>query len=297
MVITCNFCNKEYKSYQSRCNHIRKYHKNNVFQEVPIVVQKTTKCVPKVIECVPNENTNFNCKYCNKNYANRHSKWKHQQKCNNKDEKILEDINKLMKSMKIHPKTLQKINNELANNVIKNQVNNNTVNNTINNISNTVNNNFIIPLIDQNLKEVLKKSEKMEILNSGSQAHIKLTDILYNKPEYKPFRHIYITNMTNNIGYVYEDKKKCFIVKTKKDILDDYGIERFSDIQYFYEELEKKINENQLSKLKKMVTSYFNDNDFKDRKNKEMLIELYNNRVQVQQIYETINKTVREIEI
>ena len=103
--------------------------------------------------------------------------------------------------------------------------------------------------------------------------------------------------MTNNIGYVYEDKKKCFIVKTKKDILDDYGIERFSDIQYFYEELEKKINENQLSKLKKMVTSYFNDNDFKDRKNKEMLIELYNNRVQVQQIYETVNKTVREIEI
>ena len=46
-----------------------------------------------------------------------------------------------------------------------------------------------------------------------------------------------------------------------------------------------------------MVTSYFNDNDFKDRKNKEMLIELYNNRVQVQQIYETVNKTVREIEI
>jgi hypothetical protein len=46
-----------------------------------------------------------------------------------------------------------------------------------------------------------------------------------------------------------------------------------------------------------MVTDYFNDNDFKDIKNKELLIELYNNRVQVQQIYETVNKNVKEIEI
>jgi hypothetical protein len=137
-------------------------------------------------------------------------------------------------------------------------------------------------LSNQNLKQVLKKSEKMAILNSGNQAHLKLTDILYNNPEYKNYRNIYVTNLSNNIAYVYDDKKKCFIVKNKKDILDDYGIERFSDIQYFYEELVNKINEKQLNKLKKMVYDYFNDNDFKDLKNKEILIELYNNRVQVQ---------------
>lgn len=289
MEFNCKICNKIYKSYKSLWFHNYKYHKSKVVQEVKDVIQK----VPEVVQ---EKIITNNCKYCNKSYANRHSKWKHQQKCEMKEEKILEDINKLMKSIKIHPKTLQKINNELAKNIVNNNtVNNNTINN--NTINNTINNNFIIPLIDQNLKDVLKKSEKMEILNSGSKAHLKLTDILYNKPEYKSFRNIYITNMSNNIGYVYDDKKKCFIIKTKKDILEDYGIERFSDIQYFYEELEKKINENQLIKLKKMVNSYFNDNDFKDMKNKELLIELYNNRVQVQQIYEIVNKTVKEIEI
>jgi hypothetical protein len=317
MEIICNYCNKVYKSYQSRSNHIRIYHKSekekcvpNVEKCVPNFDENSTEsevCVPKSVPmCSKNNeevNDKNNCKFCNKNYANRHSKWKHQQICKEKD--IENEIDKikifenemekkklqLMKSMKIHPKTLQKINNQLINN---GTINNGTVNN-INNI-NTINN-IIIPLSEQNLKKALKKSEKMDILNSGSKAHLKLTDILYNKPEYKKFRNIYITNLSNNIAYVFDKNKNCFIVKNKKDILDDYGVERFSDIQYFYEELKMKINDNQLIKLKKMVTDYFNDNDFKDIKNKEILIELYNNRVQVQQIYETVNKNVKEIEI
>lgn len=315
MEIICNYCNKVYKSYQSRSNHIRIYHKSEREKCVP----NDEKCIPDFDEnssksevCVPksvpvcsvkNEEVNDknNCKFCNKTYANRHSKWKHQQICKEKD--IYNEIDKikifeeemekkklqLLKSMKIHPKTLQKINNQLINN---GTINNGTINN-INNI-NTVNN-IIIPLTDQNLKKIFKQSEKLDVLNSGSNAHLKITDILFNKPEYKQYRNIYITNLSNNIGYVYDKNKNCFIVKNKKDILDDYGVERFSDIQYFYEELKMKIDDKKLIKLKKMVTDYFKDNDFKEKKNKELLIELYNNRVQVQKIYDTVNK--KEIEI
>ena len=284
MEFLCNICNKNYKSYQSRWNHMNKFHTPDISQN---------KAYDKPND-KPEKIEGYKCTFCKKKYVHYQSRWKHEQKCKDKkNDKIqiletkLENMEKiqseLLKSMKIHPKTLQKINNQLNNNGIVNNIN------TINNI--------IIPLSEQNLKKALKKSEKMDILNSGSKAHLKLTDILYNKPEYKKFRNIYITNLSNNIGYVYDKNKNCFIVKNKKDILDDYGVERFSDIQYFYEELKMKINDNQLIKLKKMVTDYFNDNDFKDIKNKELLIELYNNRVQVQQIYETVNKNVKEIEI
>ena len=199
---------------------------------------------------------------------------------------VVDIFKEILSSMKIHPKTLEKINNQLIN-----------CNNTNSNNNTVINNNIIIPLSEQNLKEVLNKSDKMAILNSGSQAHLKLTDMIYNNPELKKYRNIYVTNLSNNIAYVYDNEKKCFIVKNKKDILEDYGVERFSDIQYFYEELKNKVNDKQLTKLKKMVNDYFNDNDFKDLKNKELLIELYNNRVQVQQIYETVNKNIKEIEL
>ena len=250
MDFQCNICNKNYKSYQSRWNHMNKFHTPDISQN---------KAYDKPHD-KPEKVEGYECNYCKKLYVHYQSRWKHEQKCKDKkNDKIqiletkLENMEKiqteLLKSMKIHPKTLQKINNQLNNNGIVNNIN------TINNI--------IIPLGDQNLKKALKKSEKMDILNSGSKAHLKLTDILYNKPEYKKFRNIYITNLSNNIGYVYDKNKNCFIVKNKKDILDDYGVERFSDIQYFYEELKMKINDNQLIKLKKMVTDYFNDNDFK----------------------------------
>jgi protein-arginine kinase activator protein McsA len=60
MVIVCKYCNKEYASYSSRSNHIKKYHQVNVVNDVVEVV-------------VDNQNINKNvviknnvCKKCNK---------------------------------------------------------------------------------------------------------------------------------------------------------------------------------------------------------------------------------------
>jgi len=306
MNFKCKYCNKDYSSASSRCNHIKKFHTDENPNNVVVKSEKNEKKSEKNIEKTKNVvqeiqiNDNINslsshCKFCKKKLCDRFYRWKHEKKCaikeeNNKKKEIEDIVDKKLKeilsSMKIHPKTLEKINNQLIN-----------CNNTNSNNNTVINNNIIIPLSEQNLKEVLNKSDKMAILNSGSQAHLKLTDMIYNNPELKKYRNIYVTNLSNNIAYVYDNEKKCFIVKNKKDILEDYGVERFSDIQYFYEELKNKVNDKQLTKLKKMVNDYFNDNDFKDLKNKELLIELYNNRVQVQQIYETVNKNIKEIEL
>ena len=88
-----------------------------------------------------------------------------------------------------------------------------------------------------------------------------------------------------------------FIVKNKKDILVDYGHERFSDIELFYLELAEKIPEIKLEKIKEMVKNYFNNDNFKDIKNKEMLISLYNNKINVKKIYNVVNEEEKDIEI
>ena len=302
MVLTCKYCNKEYKSQSSRSNHIKKYHKSDISQS-DLDVKNNKSDISQNDLYIKSElklNNKYKCNNCNNSYKHFQSRWKHEKKCNIEKTKIEEsnknDINiikkqlentllklaetqDLLKSIKIHPKSLQKINNN---------INKGTIN---------INNNYIIPLYQQNLKDVLTKSEKLSILNSGNSAHLKLTDLLYKNPEYEKYRNIYITNMSNDLGYIYDAKEMRFIVKNKKDILVDYGHERFSDIELFYLELAEKIPEIKLEKIKEMVKNYFNNDNFKDIKNKEMLISLYNNKINVKKIYNVVNEEEKDIEI
>ena len=62
MDIICIHCNKVFKSYQSRCNHIRKYHNLSVNQTSPCV-NKTSP----ILNTPKNEGeANFECSKCNK---------------------------------------------------------------------------------------------------------------------------------------------------------------------------------------------------------------------------------------
>jgi len=327
MELLCQYCNKKYASYQSKCNHIKKYHKsesnlksnqgNRENQEKCIFSEKSnhesnlesnheSSHHKNNINEDDNENK-FLCRKCNKDFKFKQNRWRHEKTCKKNDElkdtnnntemkelkeQLKELTNILLNTIKIHPSKLKKLNNQLINN--SNNINNNS-NNNIGTINNINNNNIIIPLSQQNLVEVLKKSEKLNIISSGNLAHLKLTDLLYTNPAYEKYRTIYITNLSNDIGYIYDSKENRFIVKSKKDILDDFGTERFSDIELFYNELKDKISEEKLIKMKKMVKSYFDNKDFKEVKNKELLISLYNNKINVKKIYDKIN--TKEIEI
>ena len=124
----CKICDKKYSSYKSLWNHTKKFHDNNKSKSNPKVIHNTSKSNPKVTLDTPNVN-NFSCKYCDKTYKYKQGKYKHEQLCINKcnimedDNKIIklekENIeiknllNEILKSCKIHPKKLQKINNQL----------------------------------------------------------------------------------------------------------------------------------------------------------------------------------------
>lgn len=282
MGLICEYCNKEYSSYSSRSNHIKKYH-----SEVgkPKVSQSKLSGKPKVSisKHTSLDDEIWMCRKCNKEFKHKQSRFRHEKSCSEelkieKSDEKLDLILNVLKSMKIHPKKLEKINKDLMN------INNGTIN------INTINNNFILPYAEQNLKDVLNDKDKMKVLQSGNNAHLELTNLLYQKDDYKQYRNVYITNMSNDIGYIYDDKQKRFIIKSKKNIIYDYGIERFSDIEEFYQEMGNKMDQTKLDKLKELVHNYFNDTEFQHKKNKELLISLYNNKVHVEEIYKHVNE-------
>jgi hypothetical protein len=165
MVVICKHCNKEFASYSSRSNHIKKYHSEQVTKSVTYVTKNVTKC---------NKNVNgYNCKYCNEEFNTRQTRWRHEKICQlenkqNPDEikeikKENEEMKKQMqelkdliqKSMKIHPKTLQKINNQLNNNGI-------------------INNNFVVQLGYEDFDKVLSEKEKIGLLNKHSNSVVEM---------------------------------------------------------------------------------------------------------------------------
>ena len=158
----CKICEKNYASNSSLWNHNKKFHPLNstiLPQNSTILPQNTTN-LPQKITFKPIQN--IHCNYCNKIFSRNDSLKRHLKICKFKIEhqdnqlSIIEEnkllkkqLSNLLKSHKMHPKTFQKINNQLINN---------TTNNT-NNINITY-----VKFGDEKLSEILTDSEMMKIL-------------------------------------------------------------------------------------------------------------------------------------
>ena len=279
MEYKCNYCNKNYASYQSRCNHIRKYHTDDRNTKETLTnklgnIKETLTNTSLLVE-TPNL---LNCKYCNKNFTTTQSKYRHMKyyckEKNNKNEiqeikkeniemkKEIADLkNLLQKSLKIHPKTLQKINNQLNNN--------GTINNTIN----------IIQLGKEDLNKMLSTAEKMSILNRQAMGINDLVKLVHTSGKYKKCMNVYITNLQNTIGYMYDEKQNNFIAVNKNELLNDLLDSRMYDIENFYEKLQSKFESEKANRIKKFIDRMKNDEDcLKDLKKEEIKLILYNNR-------------------
>ena len=280
----CNICNKFYKNYKSLWKHNYVYHKELDVTNVSHVTNPVTNPVTKC--------NNFICKKCNKNFNSRQSRWRHYKIClvenktiniidkdkennNNeilklkyeKDKEILElrkEMEKLkdiiQKSIKIHPKTLQKINNQLNNH------------GTINNIT-------IIQLGKENLSELLTKQEKLGILNRQAMGINDIVELAHTSGKYKNCMNVYITNLQNTIGYMYDEKQNNFIAVNKNELLNDLLDSRMYDIEKFYEEFQEKINADKAEKIKRFIDRMNDDEDcLKGLKKEEIKLILYNNK-------------------
>ena len=197
MEYKCNYCNKNYASYQSRCNHIRRYHKVDAVIDVNDVVNDSVNDMSMKKN---DTDMKYTCIKCDKQFKFRQGRWAHEKICkrlfeNVKDDKDIkiENIEKEMerqrdiiqKSLKIHPQTLKKINNQLNNSTM----NNNTNNGVINNIT------TYVQLGNEDLVNVLSKSEKRGILNRKSMGINDLVELIHCSGKYKQFMNVYITNL------------------------------------------------------------------------------------------------------
>ena len=198
---------------------------------------------------------------------------KEQREQNQEMKKTLMEL--INKNCKVHPKTLQKINKQLNisdNGTVNENINNGTVNNITYNI---------IGLGHENLTEVFSKKEKMAILKYRYYSLPQLVEYAHFNDKYPQFKNILITNTQNNLAYKYDTKKKQFVAVNKDELLDDIVDERMCDINSFYEELEKELDEKTKEILDKVKDKIENDPAYKEIKKKDIKLIIYNNRKKV----------------
>jgi len=183
----------------------------------------------------------------------------------------------LQKALKIHPKTLNKINTQL---------NNNTTNN------------IYVQLGRENLCEVLTNKQKMGILNRQVMGLNDLVELIHVSGKFKKFMNVYITNLQNTIAYRYDEKLKNFIAVNKTELLNDLIDSRMYDIEKFYDEVEDILDANKAKNVKRFIERMKNNEDcLKGLKKDEIKLILYNNREKIMPTQEELDLLNNDIEI
>jgi len=249
----CVSCNKIYKSYMGFWKHNNKYHKSHDVIEPLKMSTNVNFCQPmstNVNQCQPNNNqiltkciTNttsnkidvLECKFCNKKFNIRQSRWKHEQKCKIKNnENIIIENNKLK-----HEIELLKNNN---NTIINNTINNNVINN------NTIN---IVKFGSENLSDILTDKEMFRItkfVNSAVNESIKTVHFNNNRPEFKNIR---IKNLKDKYLEVFNGLK--FVTDNKYNNLYELIDNHIYNIQTFITNNKDKFNNSQLINIEKFL--------------------------------------------
>jgi len=188
-VIRCNVCKRNYKDTSGLWKHNKKYH-NSGDQHIT--------------------NNGHTCEFCNKEMANRHSKWRHQKNCKEKNKKEQEDniykleIEKLKSDFEKFKNTGTKTKNSI---IINNNCNNDNRKLTICNPG------------DENISQ-LTDCEKKYIKSQGLNSIITLVDQL-NFNERLPQNHnFYVSAINDKHVNTIDPKTNSVTKKFKKELFD-----------------------------------------------------------------------------
>lgn len=277
MSLICKYCDKEYKSYSSRSNHIRKFHINpKVIQSHPQMDYRETKSHPKSSSI--EGNSSLYCQYCNKVFKYKQGKWKHEQKCKNnqtsEDSKdvIIKELKEIIKKQddmiktkfsemknelletlnknaKIHPKTLEKINKQLNSN-------NNSHNNNSNN--KMVINNTYVKFGSLSYDKILTDKQQRDILRQQRQSLTESIKRIHFNKDLPEYNNVFITNMKDDIAYVFDGKQ--FISVRKNEMLNELVNMHIDEINISFEKNKGKLDKHQIQRLEKFLDMLNDDN-------------------------------------
>ena len=291
----CKKCTKSYSTYKSLWRHDALKHKNNTTQNHPNGCETPTENRPNDVNIPINK-----CTICNVNFTRKDSVTRHLKK--NNCVKKVEDIEEIKKEMleykkemerlkdmlqqalKVHPKTLTKINKQL--------------NNTNNGI---INNNIIVQLGRENLSDILSSKEKRGILNRQVMGINDLVELVHISGKYKKFMNVYVTNLQNTIAYRYDEKMNNFIAVNKNELLNDLIDARMYDIEKFFEEIGPTLDSKKSEKIKRFIERMNNEEDeLKGIKKEEIKLVLYNNLGKIktnEDLQDTITINEKQIDV
>ena len=279
----CNICKKEYSTYNTLWFHNKKFHSEDVSKNT----NKYSVNTPIGFQKSPDKKMNkLTCVFCNNIYSTPQNRWKHEQKCKNKQTIQQENI-ELKKEIEILEKKLiaQPVQTKelTANTNNTNNTNNNNTNNNINtniNSNNNINNNYVV--INQIGTERIADvpiNDIRSIINSDINSVITCTKkVNFNKklPQYHSFcattlEGDHFTKINHETQKPEKINKKDFI----NEVLNS-SIKFLNDISVmieFDEEFRNKISLSEQQKIKDIVK--FQDK-FHEVKNKRAFFQSIN---------------------
>ena len=250
----CNICNKEYSSYKSLWNHNNKFHKDNtiickIMSEDSLKMSEDSLKMSEIIK-------NYNCRYCNKFYNNKNSRWSHEQNC-------------------------KQINTKITNNTGTRNINNDINNNNIN--MGTINNNnqkqIIINQIGTESINCLSVKEILKIIDDNNNMPITcIKKLNFNKN--LPENHSFCTTTLEGkhftrINHKTQKPEKINKVDFINEVLESSL--RFINNIYlmvdFDESFRDKIPTDYQNKIKDIID---NQHKFHDAKNKKAFFNCIN---------------------
>ncbi len=259
-IFRCDKCNKSYKDKSGLWYHNNKYHSINSLENPEVSLKNPENNLKN-----PKKTLNISCEYCNKIFSRKDNLKVHLKTCKKRADKIvyLENIVKqqyeenkkqseeikevksllmdlINKKCIVNPKTLQKITG-----------NNNSIN------SGNVNNIQIVKFGSEDIKSILSDKEIKKILNCKYKAieeSIKTVHFNDDRPEY---RNIYITNLRDNIAYVYNGNK--FEAVQKHSVINQLIDQHMNNIEVSYDDYKNKLPEKTVSILDKLIEKIQDD--------------------------------------
>jgi hypothetical protein len=255
----CNICDKSYSSRQSLWNHNTKFHTKPSPQE-PSTLPQTILISPQNTSSSP-QNI---CMYCKKIYSRKDNLNRHIKTCKSKnilttnlkekDNQIQElkiMVANLLKSCKIHPKTLQKINNQI----------NNTNNGTINN------NNIIMKFGNVNINDVLSNKQIMNLLHKPFISVEECIKMIHFNEKLPQYNNIYITNLKDDLAYVYDGTR--FTTTTKTDTIYDMITNYTEQIELSFDDNKDKLTEYKIKCVENYLELINSNKEYIDQHNKK----------------------------